>query len=226
MIDEHCELDSHPDIVFGRDGTWRWAMAHALLKFMDRHPDKVSGLRRLGNGVIYSGGLVLDNTNGTKCSIRLVNEVNGGKVSGTAEMDIGGGSAIRLCMIYDRNGVLASSSAFPGDVSEEGLVNRTANGDKMVVMKSSDGGMNFCNAVWIDKDTWNANVRLVENVGHTRLIDDETGMFEVEFDTDSTPSLPSYLALTPEHDEQEAIYGKSWKYLVDVNMDGTGQYEV
>lgn len=226
MVEEHCELDSQPDIVFGRDGTWNWAMAHALLKFMDRHPDKVAGLRRLGNGVIYSGGLVLDNTNGTKCSIRLLNEVNGGNVVGTAEMDIGGGSFTRLCMMYDRHGVMSSDFAFSGDVSEDGFVQRSSNGDKMIVLKSSDGGMNFCNAVWIDKDTWNANVRLVENVGHTRLIDDETGMFEVEFDRDSQPGLPLYLTLTPEHDEQEAIYGRSWKYLVDVNMDGTGQYEV
>jgi hypothetical protein len=60
VVSESCEFDG-VEVVIDSNRTYDWWFAHAVMNLMDRHPSQFTGAKALGNGVLYDGGLLLDN---------------------------------------------------------------------------------------------------------------------------------------------------------------------
>lgn len=60
MVSEGCEFDG-VKVEIDSNKTYDWWFAHAVMNLMDKHPSQFTGAKALGNGVLYDGGLLLDN---------------------------------------------------------------------------------------------------------------------------------------------------------------------
>jgi hypothetical protein len=134
------------------------------------------------------------------CNLDLVNVVENGDVltkgvirkawmngTSTADEDIG--------PIFDKKLEMSSAKVIKGNIDGNGIIVPNVGGSYVFVLKDVDSGQNNCNSVKIADGVWKANYKIVEGIGDIGTPDDESGQYNVKFDT--SEKHPAILLLTP-----------------------------
>lgn len=83
---------------------------------------------------------------------------------------------------------------FTGTLDANGLVTKAAAGDKTIILKDVDNGINNCNAIWLPKSAWESCFAR-QAVG--TIEEDEETEEIVAYIQDSVRNAPEVLMLYP-----------------------------
>ena len=227
LVDEWCEFDNSPTVNIYQNKNWDWWLLTAFDELRTQRPDTIPEISEL-DGVLYDGGFLLDNANGTKCALELRNEIQDGYVVGKCMMNTqyGGGhdKTIEVCTLFNKDNEHPSGVVVRGDLVDNIIVPNQL-GDKVFLMKDTEGADNCFNAVWVDNDAWNDAWKVVQNVGEVQ-VDQESGIIRFSFNQ-SEENAPQYLKLTPIKEFNPEIgQNEIVRYWVDMNLDGSGRYAI
>ena len=177
-------------------------------------------VEKLGNGILYDGELESD------FKLRIVNEVQDGSVVSrgvlskvkdgkTIERDIGN------LFGYDMQQIQGKFVA--GQLNADGLIDIGVPNTETLIKKDVQDANNYVNIVRVKTSTWEANHKIVSDVGHLEW-DEETGAYQGLFTEENSPE---FLTLAPikridDTSVREYVSG----YVVNVDPTGIGQYEV
>ena len=232
VVEEWCEFDDAKDIDnpalpirIAENKTYDWYLANEMQRLIQAYPSIRGPLSRLGNGVLFSGGMLE-----TQCKVKLVHEVQDGYVVSkcvlTKKIGDGEETTQQLGVLYDKDMNETPGKIVKGTMTNNGILDGNSNvKDTVFIVKDLAGGRNNCNMVWMDSATWNATVKLRENVGTMSKV--ESGnTYKLVADFGLKPGYPSMLELVPSFASQEDMSEDPQGYVVQTKYDGTGKYSV
>lgn len=167
------------------------------------------------DGILYNGFLTLDNKNGTACLLEAKHEVQSGDVVTKIILKKRGAGATDyieqdLGVVYDNDLKMMDGRVLFGTMDNTGICSTSGTPNLALVVKELDAGLNNTNVVAVPLNTWNANVKVVENVGEIDFLDEEVGTYTAIF-SDETQNHPDCLIMIPvmkmDADKNEYLHG-------------------
>ena len=146
-----------------------------------------NNLKKLGDGVLYDGGLLQSTCtfgvrhemrNGSAVSVGVLTKRKPGSSESTKE-EIG--------VIFDSGLQIDPNIVFRGRVVNN-LCEKTSSGTQTIILKDIQGGLNNCNAIWLDGTTpddsrWNSGLLTKVGVLNEEDSEDEFGALTVIFNS-------------------------------------------